>query len=121
VNESKAWYYYRTNPADRLPSVAAELAPYIHSRANLRIKCLAVFDTVGALGVPLPLFWRENRDLFEFHDVGLSRISEVNLHALAIDEHREAFEPTLWRKQKFGANRRLVGKYTRREAGNGRH
>lgn len=102
ANESKAWYYYRTNPADRLPTVSAELARFVHSRSNLSIKCLGVFDTVGALGIPLPLFWRENRDLFEFHDVGLSRISEVNLHALAIDEHRESFEPTLWREQKFG-------------------
>ncbi len=52
--------------------------------------------------MPLPVFWRENRDLFEFHDVSLSHISDVNLHALAVDEHREAFEPTPWRQQKFG-------------------
>jgi hypothetical protein len=101
ANESKAWYYYRTNPADRLPSIAAEIDAFTHAASSVRIKCLGVFDTVGALGVPLPMLWRENRDLFEFHDVGLSAVSEVNLHALAVDEHREPFEPTLWRQQKF--------------------
>lgn len=101
AHESKAWYYYRTNPTDRLPTVAAELKPYMHAASQIRIKCLAVFDTVGALGVPLLLFWRENRDLFEFHDVTLSGISEVNLQALAVDEHREAFEPAPWRQPTF--------------------
>jgi uncharacterized protein (DUF2235 family) len=100
-NESKAWYYYRTNPADRLPSTATKACT--HAASSVRIKCLGVFDTVGAMGVPLPIFWRENRDLFEFHDVTLSQISEVNLHALAVDEHREAFEPTPWRQQKFAS------------------
>jgi uncharacterized protein (DUF2235 family) len=66
INESKAWYYYRTNPADRLPSIAAELHGCTHAEGSVRIKCLGVFDTVGALGVPLPLFWRENRDLLNF-------------------------------------------------------
>ena len=103
ANESKAWYYYRTNPADRLPSIAAEVEAYTHPADAIRIKCLGVFDTVGALGVPVPIFWRENRDLFEFHDVSLSRITEVNLQALALDEHRQAFEPTPWRHQKFAA------------------
>jgi uncharacterized protein (DUF2235 family) len=102
ANESKAWYYYRQNPADRLPSTEAELKAFIHPETQIRIQCLGVFDTVGALGVPLPIFWRENRDLFEFHDVSLSHISDMNLHALAIDEHREAFEPAPWRQQKFG-------------------
>jgi uncharacterized protein (DUF2235 family) len=91
-NESKAWYYYRTNPTDRLPSIATELKVCTHVTSDVRINCLGVFDTVGALGVPLPLFWRENRDLFEFHDVTLSGISDVNLQVLAVDEHREAFE-----------------------------
>jgi hypothetical protein len=60
-----------------------------------------VFDTAGALGVPLPQFYRVNRERYEFHNVELSSITNVNLHALAIDEHREPFEATIWRKPKF--------------------
>jgi uncharacterized protein (DUF2235 family) len=100
ILESKAWYYYRTNPKDRFRSVAAELRNHVHSDAL--IECLAVFDTVGARGIPIPWFWRENRDLFEFHDVELSPISNTNFQALAIDEHRQTFQAAVWRRPKFG-------------------
>lgn len=96
-NESRAWYYYRQRPADRIASALGNMPA-----RPVRIQCLGVFDTVGALGVPLPFLWRENRDLFEFHDVGLSNAASLNLHALAIDEHRVSFEPTLWRQPSFG-------------------
>jgi uncharacterized protein (DUF2235 family) len=57
-----------------------------------------VYDTVGALGVPfgsVPLISRSN---YSFLETDL-RINEARgFHALAIDEHREAFAPTLWIK-----------------------
>ena len=99
-NESRAWYYYRTSPPDRISDIADCLRRLSHK--EVLISCLGVFDTVGALGVPLPAFSRENRDIFEFHDVGLSANARLNLQALAIDEHRLSFEPTLWRQLKFG-------------------
>jgi hypothetical protein len=86
-----------------MPSVEEEIRACTYPAGSVRIKCLGVFDTVGAMGVPLSVFWRENRDLFEFHDVSLSAITDVNLHALAVDEHRQAFQPTVWRQQKFSA------------------
>ena len=101
ANESRAWYHYRTNPLDRLPTDEAEIRRYAYPKDDVRIKFLGVFDTVGALGIPISWFKRENRDLFEFHDVGLSPKCDVSIQALAIDEHREAFEATLWRKPKF--------------------
>jgi uncharacterized protein (DUF2235 family) len=99
--EAKAWEYYRTAPNDRMPGVWSELTPFVNDRKELRIDCLGVFDTVGALGVPLPHFYRINRERYEFHNVELSSITNVNLHALAIDEHREPFEAAIWRKPKF--------------------
>ena len=60
-----------------------------------------IFDTVGALGIPLAPLRRANRDKYEFHDVELSSIVDVNLHSLALDEHREPFEAALWRRSKF--------------------
>jgi hypothetical protein len=62
---------------------------------------VAVFDTVGALGVPLEPFWRANRDRYAFHNVELSSITNLNLHAIAIDEHRKPFQATIWRKPPF--------------------
>jgi uncharacterized protein (DUF2235 family) len=99
--EAKAWEYYRTAPNDRMPGTWAELTPSVNDRGELKIDCLGVFDTVGALGVPLPAFYRVNRGRYEFHNVELSSITNVNLHAIAIDEHREPFEAAIWRKPKF--------------------
>ena len=99
--EHKSWTYYRTDPSDRMPGIWTELARFMNDRSVFRIECLSVFDTVGALGVPLPQFYRINRQSYEFHDVDLCSITNVNLHALAVDEHREPFAPTVWRKPKF--------------------
>ena len=99
-NESLAWSYYRENPSDRVWGVGSSLK--FGSHPDFEVSCVGVFDTVGALGIPAPAFWRENRDLFEFHDVSLTSGQTQHLHALAIDEHRLSFEPTLWRKPKFG-------------------
>src|SRR5437588_6277929 len=99
--EQKVWEFYRTPPNDRLPGNWVALTPYVHNPKEFRIACLGVFDTVGALGVPLQHFRLYNRDLYEFHNVELSSTVEVNLHALAIDEHRVPFQAAIWRKPKF--------------------
>src|ERR1700738_273060 len=57
-----------------------------------------VWDTVGSLGVPLPFIPKVSHDDFAFLETDL-RINDTRAyHALAIDEHREAFAPTLWVK-----------------------
>ncbi len=63
----------------------------------LRIAFLGVWDTVGALGLPqgLALARWVNRGL-RFHDTKLSRGVLAARHAVAIDERRRAFPPTLW-------------------------
>ena len=100
-NEHKVWDYYRTATNDRVPGRFDELTAYVHDRESFEIACIGVFDTVGALGVPLPVFFRLNREAHGFHDVDLGSITACNLHALAIDEHREPFQATVWRKPKF--------------------
>lgn len=57
-----------------------------------------VWDTVGALGVPLPLLPNVSRSDFAFLETDLHINDTHAYHALAIDEHREAFAPTLWVK-----------------------
>lgn len=57
-----------------------------------------VWDTVGSLGVPVPLFPKVSSEDFKFLETDL-RINDTHAyHALAIDEHRKAFAPTLWEK-----------------------
>ena len=57
------------------------------------VKFIGVFDTVGALGVPLP--WL-HFSAYPFLNTGLRQNNEYAFHAMAIDEHRKAFAPTLW-------------------------
>jgi len=100
--EALAWRYYRSATNDRMPAVWSRLTDYVHDRDKFRIKLLGVFDTVGALGIPAGGIARQfNRDEYGFHDVELSSITDVNLHAVAIDEHRWPFEAALWRQPPF--------------------
>lgn len=59
------------------------------------IKFMGVWDTVGALGIPLPWFNWWNRK-YQFHDVKLSGYVKFAYQALAIDERRRIFAPSLW-------------------------
>ena len=66
---------------------------------QVTIKCVGVWDTVGSLGIPGD--WAKTLSFasrWYFHDVHLGPHIEVALHALAIDEKRAAFPPTLWEK-----------------------
>jgi uncharacterized protein (DUF2235 family) len=63
-----------------------------------RIDFIGVWDTVGALGAPGYLGRLVNRGKYRFHDVELNPHIAHAYHALAIDEHRTPFEPSLWRR-----------------------
>lgn len=63
------------------------------------IKFIGVWDTVGALGAPgivgkLASVFKGNK--YAFHDVALHEHILNACHALAIDERRKPFAPTLW-------------------------
>jgi uncharacterized protein (DUF2235 family) len=62
-----------------------------------RIRFIGVWDTVGALGIPLqgPLARLVNRR-WAFHDTQLSSHVDNAFQALAIDEQRQPFVATLW-------------------------
>ncbi len=67
---------------------------------DIQIRCVGVWDTVGALGIPGDLGRRLVGKRFYFQDVQLSNKVRVALHAMAIDEKRSAFAPTLWVRKK---------------------
>ncbi len=62
----------------------------------VRIKFIGVWDTVGALGVPVSMLGFLNEQHL-FHDVAISSIVEHARHAMSIDETRDDFAPTRWR------------------------
>lgn len=63
-----------------------------------RIRFIGVWDTVGALGIPIASLGFLNRR-WQFHDVKLSSYVDHAYHAVAIDERRKWFLPTLWEQQ----------------------
>lgn len=60
------------------------------------IRFMGVWDTVGALGIPISWFNWWNRK-YQFHDVKLSSHIKYAYHALAMDERRRVFSPALWK------------------------
>jgi uncharacterized protein (DUF2235 family) len=68
------------------------------------IKFVGVWDTVGTLGIPWFHIPGISRSTLGFLDTGLSRPIENGFHALAIDEHRAAFPPTLWTVEPMDSN-----------------
>lgn len=68
---------------------------------DMFIYFVGVWDTVGALGVPdhLPATSLLNRlKNYHFHDTNLSPKIRIARHALALNEKRASFTPTLWTK-----------------------
>jgi uncharacterized protein (DUF2235 family) len=64
---------------------------------QLGVQYLGVWDTVGALGVPENLLVAGVlNQRHAFHDTALSSSVHAARHAVAIDERRATFPPTLW-------------------------
>jgi uncharacterized protein (DUF2235 family) len=59
-----------------------------------RVKFIGVWDTVGALGIPGTNLSERGR--YSWHDTELSKIVDYAFHAVALDEHREAYDVPLW-------------------------
>ena len=66
-----------------------------HSHRSRVVRFIGVWDTVGALGIPFSfLGLLEDKD--EFYDTKIGRNVRIARHALAIDELRGDFIPTVW-------------------------
>lgn len=89
-----AYGIYRTRD-DGVDSTIARLFRSRFSR-DIKVKFLGVWDTVGALGVPLEFLNKFNMEFYEFHDTGLSGIVENAYQAMAVDENRKDYDVCLW-------------------------
>lgn len=100
----EAWALYRSR-VDKPTSVAATLFRGAYAYET-EIRFVGVWDTVGSLGIPVPApgFLQPLVDRFNhrwaFHDTTLSKSVNGAFQALAVDEERSAFPPTLWRQAK---------------------
>ncbi|KAK3071882.1 hypothetical protein LTR53_007837 [Teratosphaeriaceae sp. CCFEE 6253] len=93
-------------PSAMDPAYTDELRRRRMTRLDVPIKVVGVFDTVGALGTPkigwltrLGLQSKAMKEL-SFYDTSLGDCIEYAFQALALDERRYSFQPTLWEKLK---------------------
>lgn len=96
ISDAYALYRRRGKASSPYSSKAAEFRLNHSQIDRTPIKFIGVWDTVGALGIPVP-FWGSlsTRD-FLFHDTDLSSTVKFARQALALDEQRADFQPTLW-------------------------
>jgi hypothetical protein len=94
----RAWELYRMKlPAGVEGRRQEPCAAYRREKCwNVKVKVLGVWDTVGALGVPMFSNTPLARAKYGFYDTSLGRVIEHAYHAVAIDEQREDYQVTLW-------------------------
>jgi uncharacterized protein (DUF2235 family) len=92
VRDAYALYRQRDESAD---TDQAQTFRKRYSR-EIKIKFLGVWDTVGALGIPLQALQWLNAKEYAFHDTELSKIVQNAAHAVALDEFRVDYQVTLW-------------------------
>ncbi len=91
-NIQQAYRHYRAGVDSA--ATAAFCERFCDPRAE--IEAVAVWDTVKALGLRVPILWRWAGSAQEFHDHRLGAHVRNGFQALALDETREAYAPVLW-------------------------
>ena len=95
----QAWKIYRIRNRTERIAKAKDFVDNNHTMWT-RIKFVGVWDTVAALGVPFKVVDNivNAISLFRhrFHDLTLTDSIENAFHALAVDDQRLTFHPTLW-------------------------
>ncbi|TKB47864.1 DUF2235 domain-containing protein [Thalassotalea mangrovi] len=93
---AEAWQIYKSPVAKNAPKgeqANSFIASFCHPSNHVHF--VGVWDTVGALGIPFSFMGLlESHD--EFYDTKMGSNISFARHALAIDEKREDFEPTVW-------------------------
>lgn len=95
---------YPNKPSADNPRYATELERRGLTRLDIPIKAIAVWDTVGSLGLPrigwltrIGLQSEESKEM-GFYDTKLAGCVENAFQALGLDEKRSAFSPAIWEK-----------------------
>jgi uncharacterized protein (DUF2235 family) len=87
------------------PQLQQFVTNYCHPALPCPVEAVAVWDTVGALGIPWEIFPQNaagellahiNERKYRFLDPRLPRSIPRAYHALALDEQRKPFQPTLF-------------------------
>ncbi|MEJ5087170.1 DUF2235 domain-containing protein [Brucella pseudogrignonensis] len=81
---------------------------------HTHIKMVGVWDTVGALGIPIGSFEGISTKTFNWMHTGLREPIQNAYHAVAVDELRKKFAPTLWTIKNRTDNKRTMANVEQR-------
>lgn len=88
----QAYRHYRIGA--RGPTAEVFRDHYCHPQ--VQVEAVAVWDTVKALGLRLPIVWRWAQSQHNFHNHALGDHIRNGFHAVAMNERREAYAPVMW-------------------------
>lgn len=88
---ARAFRHYK---AGRTASAQAFARTFCHD--DVQVDAIFAWDSVKALGLPLPGLAWVHPLAHEFHNHRLGRHIRAGFHALAADENRAAFAPVMW-------------------------
>ncbi len=91
-NIRQAYRHYQDTPE----SAGAQIFAEAFCHPSVEIEAVAVWDTVKALGLRLPVVWRWADVRHSFHNHALGVSIRNGFHALALDENWLAYEPVMW-------------------------
>ena len=91
-NVITAFRYYKNGTRSEIAQVFQKEKCHL----SAKITAIGVWDTVKALGLPLPFIWRFFNSKHQFHNDQISKSVGHGFHALAINETRLAYKPVLW-------------------------
>ncbi|KAL8771930.1 MAG: hypothetical protein Q9194_004756 [Teloschistes cf. exilis] len=89
---------FPNKPSVKDPAYGKELERRGLTRLNITIRAIGVWDTVGALGIPDIGLLQKKHTAYSFIDTKVAPNVEHAFQALALDEIRKPFGPTLWEK-----------------------
>lgn len=102
----QAYDLYRNTTVKPDDTLAIEFrATHSQPEPEAHVKFIGVWDTVGSLGIPFMVM--QNKEKYQFHDPTLSSAVDFAYHALAVDEQRKSFIPTLWKQSEKAAGRNV--------------
>lgn len=91
-NIRQAYRHYSGIP----DSLAAHDFAQLYCHTQIEIEMIGVWDTVKALGLRLPFFWKLSEPQHSFHNHALGPSVKHGFQALAIDEPRVVYAPVMW-------------------------
>lgn len=95
-DEETIWQLKEKEAAGDIAKITPQEKWLLKYARPVNVKVVGVWDTVGSIGIAAGDFTGISSSQFDYLQTGLRLPIQNGYHALAIDEHRAKFAPTIW-------------------------